>query len=148
MWTGGNQVAIGACQRWGIRRMTVSGLGSAYPRVPLTPTRRALRPEATERNDFDSLTGADRELIFHVTGQRIGPGFDPARETTTAFASTLAAERASGLLAPGQQVTGLHLKDLNRRFERAGGANPMAPYLDKALAYLSRSGPRRIDLTA
>ena len=129
--------------------MTVSGLGSAYtPRTPQTATNRAQRAERTHRNDFDQLTGADRELIFQATGQRVAPGFDPTREPTTTFAAALAAERAAGRLAPGQPVTAVYLKDLNRRFDRSGGANPIGPYLTKALDYLSRSGPRRIDVSA
>lgn len=129
--------------------MTVSGLGSAHtPRTPITPANRAQRPERTQRNDFDHLTGADRELIYQTTGQRVAPGFDPTREPTTTFAAALAAERAAGRLAPGQPVTAVYLKDLNRRFGRSGGANPVGPYLDKALDYLARSGPRRIDVSA
>jgi len=129
--------------------MTVSGLGSAHtPRTPATSAHRAQRLEKAQRNDFDHLTGADRELIYQTTGQRVVPGFDPAREPTTTFAAALAAERAAGRLAPGQPVTGVYLKDLNRRFDRSGGANPVGPYLDKALDYLSRSGPRRIDVSA
>ena len=129
--------------------MTVSGLGSAHtPRTPLAPVHRPPRAERNPRNDFDHLTPADRELIHEVTGQRIVRGFDPAQEPTTAFATALAAERAAGHLAPGQPVTAVYLKDLNRRFERAGTINPVGPYLAKALDYLSRSGPRRIDVSA
>ena len=129
--------------------MTVSGLGSAFtPRTPQTGTNRAQRTERAHRNDFDHLTGGDRELIYQVTGQRVGPGFDPAREPTTTFAAALAAERAAGRLAPGQPVTAVYLKDLNRRFDRSGGPNPVGPYLGKALDYLARSGARRIDVSA
>lgn len=129
--------------------MSVSGLGSAFtPRTPVTPAHRSPRAEKAHRNDFDQLTGADRELIHQVTGQRLGPGFDPSREPTTTFAAALAAERASGHLAPGQQVTAVYLKDLNRRFDRSGGTNPIAPYLARALDYLSRSGHRGIDVSA
>jgi hypothetical protein len=124
--------------------MTVSGLGSAYPRLPVSAPPRTPRVQKPESTNFDHLTGADRELIFRATGQRV----DPARESPSAFATALAAERASGRLALGQPVTAVYLKDLNRRFNRAGGANPVEPYLDKALDYLSRSGPRRIDVTA
>jgi hypothetical protein len=100
------------------------------------------------RNAFDDLTAADRELIFQATGQRLAPGFDPVRESTTGFAAALAAERAAGRLAPGQPVTAVYLKDLNRRCERAPGPNPLTPYLDKAVAYLSRGGARRFDISA
>ena len=132
--------------------MTISGLGTARtPQFPLTPVHRAARtakPE-NERNDFDSLTGGDRELIYQVTGQRVTPGFDPHREQPSAFAAILAAERASGRLAPGQEASALYLKDLNRRYELTGGPNPMTPYLGKALDYLSRGGgARRIDVSA
>jgi hypothetical protein len=130
--------------------MTVSGLGSAgTPRLPLAPPIRAHRVDKPEpRNDFDHLTGADRDLIHRVTGQRVGPGFDPAREATTGFAAALATERAAGRLQPGQPVTAVYLKDLNRRYERFDGPNPIAPFLDKAVAYLSASGARRIDVSA
>ena len=131
--------------------MTISGLGSARtPRPsPTTPPVRTHRPEKSrpERNDFASLTDTDRELIFQVTGQRVGPGFDPARESTTSFAASLAAERAAGHLTPGQDVTAVYLKDLSRRYDRAPGANPIAPYLDKALTYLART-TRRVDVSA
>ena len=132
--------------------MTISGLGTARtPHSPLTPIHRAARPAKAdgERNDFDSLTGSDREPIYQVTGQRVAPGFDPHREPPSAFAAILAAERASGRLAPGQDASALYLKDLNRRYERTGGPNPMTPYLTKALDYLSRAGSaRRIDVSA
>ncbi|HEY0001533.1 MAG TPA: hypothetical protein VGB74_13840 [Actinoplanes sp.] len=132
--------------------MTVSGLGSARtPHSLVTPTNRpgrAVPPAATARNDFDHLTGADRELIFQATGQRVGKGFDPARESTTGFAAALAAERAGGRLAPGQEVTAIYLKDLNQRYERSGRPNPLAGFLDKAVEFLGRSGARRIDVSA
>ena len=130
--------------------MTVSGLGSAgTPRLPVTARTRPVRVEKPDaRNDFDSLTGADRELIHRVTGQRVGVGFDPAREPTTGFAAALAAERAAGRLQPGQPVTAVYLKDLNRRYERFDGPNPITPYLDKAVAFLSARGARRIDVSA
>jgi hypothetical protein len=134
--------------------MAVSGLGSSRSRFPavtshgqLAPPAKPARPEKP-RNDFEQLTEADRELIYEATGQRIGSGFDPARETTSAFAAGIAAGRATGRLAPGQEVTAVYLKDLNRRYERADGPNPIAPYLDKAVSYLSRAGRRRIDVTA
>jgi len=131
--------------------MTVSGLGSAHtPRpIPLSPSR-AVRPAAAPvvRNDFDQLTRTDRELIYQATGQRVAPGFDPAREATSGFAAAIAADRAAGRLAPGQDVTGVYLKDLDRRYQRAGGVNPIGPHLDRAVAYLASSGGRRIDVTA
>jgi hypothetical protein len=131
--------------------MTVSGLGTAQtPRSPLTSP--ALRPPRVEkpaaRNDFEHLTAADLELIYQVTGQRLGPRFDPAKDVANSFAAALAAERAAGRLQPGQPVTGLYLKDLNRRYQRHTGPNPVAPHLDKALTYLAASGVRRIDVSA
>jgi hypothetical protein len=139
--------------------MTVSGMGTARtPHPPLSPLHRAARAERAERaadkqaaprSDFDSLTGADRELIFQVTGQRVAPGFDPAKEHPTAFAAIIAAERAAGRLAPGQEASALYIKDLNRRYERTGGPNPVAPHLDKALSYLAgTTAARRIDVSA
>lgn len=131
--------------------MTVSGLGQMRtPRSPVTPlhNRAAQVEKPTPRNEFDALTAADRELIFQATGQRLGPGFDPAQEAPTGFAAALAHKRATGRLQPGQPVTAVYLKDLNRRYQRVPGANPIAPYLDKAVAYLSASGARRIDVSA
>jgi hypothetical protein len=130
--------------------MTVSGLGTPHTPFPTiaphsTPARhdRAERP----RNGFDQLTEADRALIQHVTGQRITPGFDPATEPVTAFAATLAAERAAGRLSPGQEVTAVYLKDLDRRLQRTG-RNPIGPHLDKAVDFLQGSGPSHFDVSA
>ncbi len=130
--------------------MSVSGLGTARtPHSPSTPVNRAARVEKpAARNDFDQLTGRDRELILQVTGQRIGAGFDPAKQSPSALASILAAERASGRLALGQEASALYLKDLNRRYEQTGGPNPVAGYLPKALDYLAQGGASRIDVSA
>jgi hypothetical protein len=129
--------------------MTVSGLGTSRTHhTPITaPPRRTQAPK-NERNDFDALTPSDRELIFQVTGQRVGPGFDPAKDKPSSFATALAAERATGHLAPGQPVTAVYLKDLHHRYQRASAPSPVGAYLEKALAYLARSGPRRIDVSA
>lgn len=134
--------------------MAVSGLGPSRTPFPAVtshghaaPPARPARPEKP-RNDFEQLTAADRDLIYEATGQRIGSGFDPAREPTSAFAAGIAAGRATGRLAPGQEVTAVYLKDLNQRYERAGGTNPIAPYLDKAVSHLAKVGRRRIDVTA
>jgi hypothetical protein len=133
--------------------MTVSGLGAKrtpYPAIGShTPSTTAARPERAEpaRSGFDQLTVADRALIEHVTGERIGPRFDPETEPATAFATTLATERQTGRLAPGQEVTGVYLKDLDRRFERSG-RNPVAPYLDRAVAFLQGAGPSHFDVSA
>ncbi|MGX6607599.1 hypothetical protein ACWKSP_36555 [Micromonosporaceae bacterium Da 78-11] len=131
--------------------MTVSGLGSARtPHPYATMAARVGRVEKAAPNgtDFDRLTSADRELIFQVTGQRIGPGSDPARDQIPHFAAVIAADRAAGRLIPGQEVTAVYLKDVNHRYEQAGGPNPVAEHLDQAVGYLARSGARRIDVTA
>jgi hypothetical protein len=128
--------------------MTVSGLGTSHPPFPtLTSRSRAAAPERVEpsRSGFDQLTPADRDLIEQVTGQRIGPGFDPTAETPSGFAATIAGERASGRLAPGQEVTAVYLKDLDHRYQRAGH-NPIAPYLEKAVGHLR--GNRHFDVSA
>lgn len=133
--------------------MTVSGLGSSRAlRAPITPPNRPItppnRPPRAERNEKekrdDHLTAADRDLIFQVTGERV----DPAHPGTTGFAAVLAAERAVGRLAIGQEVTAVYLKDLNRRYERASGPNPLDGHLDKAIGVLTRGGAPRIDVTA
>jgi len=135
--------------------MTVSGLGTAFPTVPRSalaphsPAAAPARPERSERTPtgFDRLTGPDRALIEHVTGQRIGPGFDPATEPVTAFAAALAAERQSGHLSPGQEITPVYVKDLDRRFQRTG-RNPIGPHLDKAVRFLHGTGPSHFDVSA
>jgi hypothetical protein len=128
--------------------MTVSGLGTARTLRPYaTAPARAARVEKAPRNDFDRLTPADRELIFQVTGQRVRPGFDPAKEQPTPLAAGIAADRGAGRLTPGQEVTAVYLKDVNHRYEAAGTVSPIADYLDQAVSYLARSGARRIDVT-
>ena len=125
--------------------MTVSGLGTARTLRPYAaaPARTA-RLEKAPRNDLDRLTATDRELIFQVTGQRIQPGMDQP----TPFAAGIAADRTSGRLLPGQEVTAVYLKDLDHRYQQAGGTSPVAEYLDQAVTYLARTGARRIDVTA
>jgi hypothetical protein len=128
--------------------MTVSGLGTShtpFPVVaPVTPV--AARPERP-RSGYEQLTPADRDLIQHVTGQRIGPGFDPATEPATAFAAALASERSAGRLSPGQEVTPVYLKDLDRRLARTG-RNPIGPHLGKAVGFLQGTGPSHFDVSA
>jgi hypothetical protein len=128
--------------------MSISGLGTPRtPHPPLTPLNRMPRAERPGDRVEEYLTGRDRELIFQVTGQR-----DPAKQAGTAFAAILTAERAAGRLAPGQEASALYLKDLNRRYERTGGPNPVAPFLPKALDYLAQAGGQggvsRIDVSA
>jgi hypothetical protein len=127
--------------------MTVSGLGTSH--TPFPTIKPAVRPERAERprSGFDQLTEADRALIQHVTGQRIGPGFDPAAEPATAFAATLASERQTGRLSGGQEVTPVYLKDLDRRLQRTG-RNPIGPHLGRAVGYLQGTGPSHFDVSA
>jgi len=133
--------------------MTVSGPGTAYPHFPAllphAPAVPADRPGRADRprSGFDQLTEADRALIQHVTGQRITPGFDPAAEPVTAFAATLAAERAADRLSPGQEVTPVYLKDLDRRLQRTG-RTPIRPHLDKAVTFLQGPDPSHFDVSA
>jgi hypothetical protein len=130
--------------------MTVSGLGSSHTSFLMLrphPAAKAKHPERAT-TDFDRLTDADRELIRQATGQRIAPGFDPAKEPASGFAAAIAADRASGLLAPGQEVTAMYLKDRSHRYDRVPGPNPFTPYLEKAFAYLAGTGRRTMDVTA
>jgi hypothetical protein len=130
--------------------MSVSGLGTARTaRTSIAPVNRPVRAEKpAARSETGQLTAADQELIHQVTGQRVSAGFDPDEQGTPAFAAVLAAERAAGRLLPGQEISPVYLKDLNQRYERSGGANPIAPYLEKALGHLARTGSRRIDVSA
>jgi hypothetical protein len=128
--------------------MTVSGLGTSHTPFPTLGSRSPTLPaERTEspRSGFEQLTPADRDLIQQVTGQRIGPGFDPVAETPSGFAAAIASERATGRLAPGQEITAVYLKDLHHRYQRAD-RNPVAPYLDKAVGHLR--GNRHFDVSA
>jgi hypothetical protein len=133
--------------------MTVSGLGTShtpFPTIaPHSAPAPAARPERADRprTGFDQLTESDRALIEHVTGQRITPGFDPAAEPVTAFAATLAGERAADRLSPGQEVTPVYLKDLDRRLRRTG-RNPIGPHLAKAVGFLQGAGPSHFDVSA
>lgn len=128
--------------------MHVSGAGSAY--TPQRHSAAAERPapvvtEASQPHDeLGSLTADDRELIRQVFAD--GSSVNPA--SGEAFAACIAAERAAGRLLPGQRITVLFLKDLDRRYARTGGPNPIAAHLDRAFAYLARTGASRVDVTA
>jgi hypothetical protein len=134
--------------------MTVSGLGTSHTPfpgpapfsspAPATPVERVAGTDQS-RSGFDQLTEADRSLIEHVTGQHIGPGFDPSAEPPSLFAATIAGERAAGRLAPGQEVTAVYLKDLDRRYQRTT-RNPIGPSLDRAVGHLR--GNRHFDVSA
>ena len=134
--------------------MVISGLGSSQtpfptvtPHLPAVALERAQRPDP-EETDFDHLSDGDRELIRQTTGERILPGYDPAHEKPSRFAAAIAADRTAGLLAPGQEVTTYYLKDLSHRYDRGTAPNPIAPYMDRAVSYLSTHGGARIDVTA
>lgn len=131
--------------------MSIAGFGAPLiSRTPLAPAGRANalgRAAAPESSDFDSLTSSDRELIRHATGQRIEPGFDAHHTPTSMFAVQIAMSRAHGELGPGQDVTAGFLTDLSNRYDQGDPAsNPIAPFLDKALAYLQARGGPRVDV--
>ncbi|MFC7528229.1 hypothetical protein [Actinoplanes sp. GCM10030250] len=120
--------------------MSISRLNRSSQAVPVTPVRNTAR----ERNhnahhDSASLTDRDRELIFQATGQRMGAG--SKQGWINSLAAAIAADRASGQLAPGQEITALYLKDLSRRYDQnPTGRNPVSGYLEPALRYLSQHG--------
>lgn len=131
--------------------MSITGFGvPATARTGATAPVGRLSPQpAAPANDFDSLTGPDRELIYQATGQRIEPGFDSSKSSTTIFAALIAAARSHGQLAPGQEVSAGYLTNLSRQYDQTDPANnPIAPFLDKALAYLNTRGGPRLDVTA
>lgn len=124
---------------------------SAYP--PLAAT--AARPLARERGqstreDTASLTDRDRELIYQATGQHIRPG-EAGAGWINSLAAAIAADRATGRLAPTQEITAVYLRDLWRRYDQSPtGRNPIAGYLEPALRHLDRhgGGGGRLDVTA
>ena len=123
-------------------------------RAAVTPPAVAARPHRdrhSAREDAASLTERDRELIYQATGQRIRPG-EPNQGWINSLAAAIAADRSSGHLAPGQEITGIYLKDLARRYaESPTGRNPIAGYPDAALRHLDQHGARttgRIDVSA
>ena len=131
--------------------MSVSRLNRSSQPLPATPVRTAARDRNQHaREDAASLTDRDRELIYQATGQRIRPG-EPTPGGLTALAAAIAADRAAGKLAPGQEVTAVYLKDLARRYDQnPSGRNPVTGYLEPALRHLSQQGGGggRLDVTA
>ncbi|GAA2855869.1 hypothetical protein Acy02nite_08600 [Actinoplanes cyaneus] len=130
--------------------MSVSRLNRAQQAYSVTPARPSARERHQHaRDDAASLTERDRELIYQATGQQIGEG-QPNAGWINSLAAAIAADRAAGRLAPGQEVTPAYLRDLSRRWEQAApGRNPVAGYLEPALRYLSQRGDgNRLDVTA
>lgn len=129
--------------------MSVSRLNRSQQAAPMTPVRHPARERnQTAREDSASLTDRDRELIFQATGQRIGTGTNQG--WINSLAAAIAADRTSGKLAPGQEITALYLKDLERRYDQSStGRNPVSGYLEPALRHLSQhGGPGRLDVSA
>jgi hypothetical protein len=133
--------------------MSIPGL-NPY-RSALTPPVTASRQVTRDRNqnareDAASLTDRDRELIYQATGQRIRAGETNAGWINS-LATAIAADRAAGRLAPGQEITAMYLRDLFRRYDQnPTGRNPIAGYLEPALRHLEQSsaGGGRLDVTA
>ncbi|MEV0895516.1 hypothetical protein [Actinoplanes sp. NPDC049802] len=129
-----------------IPRMNPYRTGSTPATVsrPVSPHR-----NQTAREDAANLTERDRELIYQATGQRIRPG-EPNQGWINSLAAAIAADRAAGRLAPGQEITEVYLKDLSRRYDQnPTGRNPIAGYLEPALRHLRQSGSGgRLDVTA
>jgi hypothetical protein len=133
--------------------MSISGFGvppAARPSSVNGPNQArstsGVTPELT--NPMTSLTGSDRELIFQATGQRIDKDFDGTQQTAPMFAFDLANARTNGTLKQGQDVTISYLKTESHRYDKQGGVNPIAPYLDKAIDFLKKRGGPSVDLNA
>lgn len=120
----------------------------AFSAPPAAPARVPSR-ERSAREDTASLTDRDRELILQATGQAIGPG-EASPGWINALAAAIAADRAGGRLAPGQEITEVYLRDLARRYDhQPTGRNPIAGYLEPALRHLSQQGRGgRLDVSA
>jgi hypothetical protein len=127
--------------------MSISRLNRGLTMPPVMPTRPARERNQHAREDAASLTDRDRELILSATGQTIKPG-EPTTGWINSLAAAIAADRAAGRLAPGQEVTPAYLKDLSRRYDSNGGRNPVAGYLEPALRHLAQQGGSRLDVSA
>ncbi|WP_229072884.1 hypothetical protein [Actinoplanes sp. DH11] len=128
--------------------MSISRLNRSQPMPPAVPARPVRDRHPHTREDAASLTDRDRELILQATGQRIAPG-EVNAGWINSLATAIAADRAAGRLAPGQEVTPAYLKDLARRYEQVGGRNPISGYLEPALRHLAQhGGGGRLDVSA
>ncbi|MFF0373292.1 hypothetical protein [Actinoplanes missouriensis] len=129
--------------------MSISRLNRSQPAPPVTGARPVRARSQSAREDAASLTDRDRELILQATGQSIKPG-EPNAGWINSLAAAIAADRTAGRLAPGQEVTAAYLRDLSRRYDRAGGRNPVAGYLEPALRHLEKQGAGggRLDVSA
>ncbi|MEV6342604.1 hypothetical protein [Actinoplanes sp. NPDC051851] len=128
--------------------MSVSRLSRAQQAYAVV-ARPSVRDRARNtRDDAGYLTDRDRELIYQATGQRIGEG-QPNAGWINSLAAAIAADRAMGRLAPGQEITATYLHDLSRRYDQSSpGRNPVAGYLEPALRYLAQRGGGRLDVSA
>ncbi|MEU4695334.1 hypothetical protein [Actinoplanes sp. NPDC023714] len=114
--------------------MSISRLTRSQTMLPARPVRER---NQHAREDAASLTDRDRELILQATGQSIKSG-EVNAGWINSLAAAIAADRATGRLAPGQEVTAVYLKDLSRRYDSTGGRNPVAGYLEPALRHLEQ----------
>ncbi len=103
-------------------------------------------------NDFRYLTDSDKELLSHVTGETIEPGFTDQAGPASAFAQQLALDRRTGVLAPNQHVTVVHLRSAAAAIDEHNQGRPQFrnPYsgevMDAALTYLESIGRGRADI--
>ena len=129
--------------------MSIPRLNPYRSALPAALTTNRPARDRSAREDTAALTDRDRELIYQATGQRITPG-EANPGWLNSLAAAVASDRATGRLAPNQEITAVYLKDLFRRYDQSPtGRNPIAGYLEPALRHLDRhGGGGRLDVTA
>ncbi|BBH68091.1 hypothetical protein ACTI_47760 [Actinoplanes sp. OR16] len=127
--------------------MSISRLTRSQTMPPVAPARPSRERHQHAREDAAALTDRDRELILQATGQSIKPG-EVNAGWINSLAAAIAADRATGRLAAGQEVTAVYLKDLSRRYDATSGRNPVAGYLEPALRHLAKQQNSRLDVSA
>lgn len=98
------------------------------------------------RSDVDSLTAADLDLIYAVTGETVWQG-QVTGEQLSPFARQIASDRRSGRLPADVEVSAAYLVRTGSVIEANGGVNPFSGIeLDRAIAFLASRSSGHIDI--
>lgn len=91
-----------------------------------------------------TFTSADRNLIYAVTGEDV---FLRAIADFSAFAAQILADRRSGRLPTGREITSAYLLATGATLEHMGAPNPFSgALLRRALLYLESRRIGRVDI--
>lgn len=114
-----------------------------------TTTSRPQDPQIHERSErragrMPGFSSADRNMLYAVTGEDV---FLLAIIDLSAFAAQVLADRRSGRLLSGREITPSYLLGTGATLEQMGAPNPFsgAP-LRRALIYLESRQTGRIDI--